>query len=342
MKESYESYAGFCPQEQSDIMIRLKALAAEIYKEHVYAEYVLRQMFPSTAAGEYLDRHAAERGLSRKQATKAHGMVRFYPAEEEHGDILIPAGTVVCTYTDMHRYVTDYDVVLSAGEDWVNAPITAVEEGAASNAYGGTVTIMVTPVTGIGRIYNGSLVIGGTDVESDDELRERLLDTYVNISNGTNAAYYKSLAMSVGGVYSASVVGCPRGAGTVDVYVLGDGEDVTAAQLAQVQKLLTEGRELNVDVRACRPRDLPVSLYIFVKIDAGYDFEAVAAEIKLSVEDFINHLGIGRDVLLSEIGEVIYHIKGVADYRFAEEYGSDIPMSPSQYGYAEHIIVREV
>ena len=112
MKQSYTGYAGFTPSDQSDVMIRLRVLAGEIYSERAYAEYILRQMFPSTATGEYLDRHAAERGLTRKPAVKAHGAVAFFPVEQTHGDILIPAGTVVCTDTDLHRYVTDSDVVL--------------------------------------------------------------------------------------------------------------------------------------------------------------------------------------------------------------------------------------
>lgn len=342
MKNSYIEYAGFTPQEQSDVMLRLRVLAGEIYKEQAYADYVLRQMFPSTAVGEYLDMHAAQRGLTRKPATKAHGSVAFFPAEETHDDILIPAGTVVCTYNDLHRYTTDSDVILRAEDSRAIAQITAVEEGAAYNAIVGVVTIIVTPVIGIGRVFNGSYVIGGSDVESDEDLRARLQDSIVNISNGTNAAYYKKIAMSVSGVSSASVVGRARGAGTVDVYILGDGVRATSSILAQVQELLTQGRELNVDVRACHPQEIDVSLYIRLSVEAGYDFDTVAEEVRQTVTDFINTLGVGRDVLLSEIGEVIYHIKGVSDYKFLESYGSDVMISDSQYACADNIIVREV
>ena len=77
MKNRYAGYAGFEPAEESDIMIRLRVLAAEIYQNQVQAEYIRSQLFPQTATGEYLDRHAAERGLSRKQATAASGGVAF-------------------------------------------------------------------------------------------------------------------------------------------------------------------------------------------------------------------------------------------------------------------------
>lgn len=341
MKESYIGYAGFTPGEDSDVMIRLRVLAAEIYKERAHAEFVLRQMFPSSATGEYLERHAAERGLSRKTATKARGTVRFIPSEEEHGDILIPQGTVVCSYIDMHRYTTDSDALISSTDSFVEAPVTAVSAGADYNARGGVVTIIVTPVIGVGGVYNGSLIRGGADTESDDELRARVIESYVDISNGTNAAYYKRIALSVSGVSSASVVGCARGAGTVDVYVLGDGEPVTTSQLDEVQRLLSEGRELNVDVRACHPEPVNVSLYILIKAEPGYDFSAVSAEVQQRVISYIDTLGLGRDVLLNDIGEIIYHIEGVGQYRFLESYGSDCIIAPSQYAASDHIIVRE-
>ncbi len=342
MKQSYTGYAGFTPSDQSDVMIRLRVLAGEIYSERAYAEYILRQMFPSTATGEYLDRHAAERGLTRKPAVKAHGAVAFFPVEQTHGDILIPAGTVVCTDTDLHRYVTDSDVVLEENAASVTAYITAVKAGAEYNAKGGTVTVIVTPIAGVGRVTNGSLVVGGTDTETDEELRARIADSYANISNGANAAYYKRIASSVSGVGSVSVIGCARGAGTVDVYVLGTGgTTVSDATLAQVQSLLSEARELNVDVRACRPEEVSVTLYIRITVEPGYQFSTVAGQVQTAVTDYIDSLGIGGDVLLSKVGEVIYHIKGVSDYRFLENYGSNRIISDSRYASADNIIVRE-
>jgi len=343
MKESYSDYAGFTPSEQSDVMIRLKVLAGEIYKERAYAEYILRQMFPSTAVGEYLDLHAAERGLTRRQATKATGYAAFYPSEETHDSILIPAGTIVSTIAGMRRYVTDSDVTLSASQDYVTAPITAIAEGADYNAVAGMLGIIVTPVIGIGRVVNGSPITGGADTESDEALRARVKASYETISNGANAAYYQSLAMSVSGIGSASVVGGARGAGTVNVYVLGsDGSTVTAAKLSEVQTLLSAERELNVDVRACHPEEIDISLYIRLKVQPGYSFNAVADQVRSAVEDFIDGLGIGRDVLLCEIGELIYHIKGVADYKFLESYGSDCAISNAQFACADVITVREV
>ena len=341
MKESYAEYAGFVPAEESDIMIRLRVLAGEVYRLKVNEEFIARQLFPTTATGEYLDQHATERGLSRKDGVKAVGQVTFYPDAPEHPAILIPAGTEVCTYTDARRFTTDSDVVLATNAESVTAAVTAKDIGAGDNVLTGTVSVIVTPVTGISGVNNADSFTGGADRESDDALRERVIDSYVNIVSGANAAYYRSIAMSVPGVYSASVVGCARGNGTVDVYLSGQGTAVPSAVKSQVQSLMDEGRGLNVDVLVLDARPVNISLYIRIAVEAGYVFETVAGEVSTAVTAYINNLGIGRDVRLSDVGEVIYHVKGVESYRFVDSYGSDTAVDDTRYPIAYSIIVRE-
>ena len=342
MIDTYEGESGFRPENESDIMLRLRVLAGEIFQQRAYAEYILRQMFPTTASGEYLEAHAAQRGLSRKHGTKAVGSVMFTAANTEHEDILIPAGTEVCT-TDpqMLRFVTDRDTVLPSTSGTVYADATAVQIGSAYNVRFNRIGIMVTPVMGIASVKNNASFNGGTDDESDEMLRERIEESYRNISNGANAAYYRSIALSVDGVYSASAVGCSRGVGTVDVYACDRGRALSQVKLREIQALLDEKREVNVDVRACSPAALSVNLYIRLTVADGYDFDTVADKVRTAVSDYINGLGIGRNLWLSDVGEVVYHIDGVAGYRFLEGYGSDREVPPTKYAKAGSIIVRD-
>ena len=341
MKNSYISYAGFTPAEESDIMIRLRVLASEIYQAQISADYITRQLFAQTAQGSYLDRHAAERGLTRRAGTLASGSVSFTPESEEHGDILIPAGTVVCTNTTMRRYHTTQDAVLGGGDDSVTAPVVADAPGADYNARAGAVTVIVTPVMGIGGVNNDAALTNGADHESDDELRARVIDSYVNITNGANAAYYKGLAMSVEGVYSASAVGRVRGEGTVNVYLSSKGDTVSAAVKARVQQLLNEGRELNIDVQAVDADEANITLFIYLTLQPGFDFNTVAAQVRAQVSEYINGLGIGGNVYLSNIGEVIHHIDGVENYRFLESFGTDRLIGDDTYPRAGMITIRE-
>lgn len=342
MLDTYEEESGFRPENESDIMLRLRVLAGEIFRERAYAEFILRQMFPTTATGEYLDTHAAQRGLSRKHGTKAVGKVRFYAASEEHEEILIPAGTEVCTADDsMLRFVTDSDTVLPRNTRTINIDMTAAQIGSAYNVRVNSISLLVTPVLGIISVLNSDVFSGGTDDESDELLRERIAESYRNISNGANAAYYRSVALSVDGVYSASAVGCARGIGTVDVYACDRGRALSAEKLQEIQTLLDEKREVNVDVRACHPTAYSINLYILLKVKEGYDYSTVSDRVKNAVKDYINDLGIGKDLWLYDVGDVIYHIEGVKGYRFMEGYGSDRTIPPDRYAKAGTVTVEE-
>ena len=341
MLHTYEELSGFYPENESDIMLRLRVLAGELYQERAHADFILRQMFPSTAVGAYLDAHAAQRGITRKNATYAVGKVSFSAASQEHEAILIPAGTVVCTTGDMRRFVTDSDAVLNNGNRSILVDVTAVQPGSAYNVRIGSIGIIVTPVLGIVSVSNNIRFSGGADAESDDALRQRIIDSYRNISNGANAAYYRSVALSVDGVYDASAVGCVRGAGTVNVYACARAGTLSSAKLQEIQALLDEKRELNVDVRVFSPAAVTANLYIRLEVEEGYDFNTVAENVHDAVADYINGLGIGHDILLSNVGEVIYHLEGVAAYKFLESYGSDREVTDKQYAAAGTIVVRD-
>ena len=341
MTAAYSEYAGFVPPKESDIMLRLRVLAGEVYRLEAEAEYMKRQMFPVTAEGEYLDRHAAERGITRRPAAYASGQVLFFPENEEHDEILVPAGTEVCTFDSLSRYVTLSDAVITPSHDRVLADVVALTPGAVSNALGGNVTVIVTPVLGVGRVYNPFVFTGGADEESDDELRQRIIDSFVNVDNGANAAYYRNIALSVQGVYSASVIGKARGAGTVDVYISGRGNSAPASVKSAVQTLMNERRELNTNVLVRDPEAVYVSVDIEIEIEPGYDFAAVAQEVRAAVADRIDGLGVGADVKISDIGEVVYHIKGVADYHFVNNTGSDTAIAYNKYPTADLVTVSE-
>lgn len=342
MVDTYEAESGFRPENESDIMLRLRVLAGEIFQERAYAEFILRQMFPTTASGEYLEAHAAQRGLSRKRGTKATGSLVFTAENELHDEILIPAGTTVCTTDSMLRFVTDSDTILTTNAHTVSANATAEKIGSEYNARFGSIGIIVTPVIGVASVKNIISFSGGTDDESDEKLRERVADSYRNISNGANEAYYRSIALSVDGVYAASAVGCSRGVGTVDVYVSGRARTLAYEKVQAIQALMDEKREVNVDVKVYNASELAINLYIRLIVKDGYDFDTVAETVRIAVTNYINDLGIGNDLWLSNVGEVIYHIEGVADYRFLEGYGSDREIPPTRFAKAGIISVRNV
>ncbi len=343
MKEKYTELSGNNIPDGSDIDIRMKLLAGEIFSGEAHLDFLKRQMFAKTATGEFLDNHAEDRGLSRKQAVKSSGLVAFRVNEARSEDIIIPSGTIVSTSgSSSIRFITDSTEVLAAGSVRKSVHCIAERAGADGNVSAGTIDVMVSSVIGIDNIINTGAFSGGADRESDDELRERILDTYRNVSNGCNAAYYKKLAQNVDGVYSVKVVPRARGAGTVDVNICGQGEMVSNTAVARVQALLNENRELNVDVRANAATEVIVSFGVNIMVRDGYSFRDVKTRLTSAVRDYVLSLGVGGDVVESQLGGVIASVEGVYDYIFMFGYDSSYSVADDEFAVFSSITIGEL
>ena len=144
---------GLEPREGCDLSARLYALAAQVYGLYVQAEWVVRQAFPQTAEGEYLDRHAQLRSLERRPASAAEGVVRFTAGEAAAAPRTIPRGTV-CMTAGLVRFETTGDAVLEAGELTAEAPVRALEAGRAGNVSAGAIAAMAVAPVGIAACTN--------------------------------------------------------------------------------------------------------------------------------------------------------------------------------------------
>ena len=75
---AFAQRAGFTPEADCDLAVRLYAAAAELQALGIQSEWVLDQSFPQTARGVYLDYHAQMRGIARTAATKAVGTLPLF------------------------------------------------------------------------------------------------------------------------------------------------------------------------------------------------------------------------------------------------------------------------
>ena len=311
---AFAQRAGFTPEADCDLAVRLYAAAAELQALGIQAEWVLDQSFPQTAQGVYLDYHAQMRGVSRTAATKAVGTIRFSIQRTSTSDLDIDSGTV-CMTADEVRFQTTADAVLEAGELSVDVPAEALEAGRTGNAAAGAIQILTACPVGITGCTNPSPFTGGSDQEDDESLRQRILESYQRLPNGANAAWYEQTAMSHTGVAAARAVGRARGIGTVDVYIATEAGLPGADLLAEVQADLQERREIAVDVQAKSPEAEEVDVTAEIAVRDGMDFSAVKTAVGQTLANFFSGRRLGRAVLLAELGDLIYHVDGVENYR---------------------------
>ena len=296
-----------------DLAVRLYAAAAQVYALYVQAEWVARQAFPQTAEGEYLDLHAQLRSLERKAATHAVGTLRFIAGEISENDRAIPLGTV-CMTAGLVRFETTQAAVLSAGSLQVDVPAQAVQAGSAGNVSADAVVSMAVAPVGIQSCGNPSPFLGGSDGESDQELRARVMDTFQRLPNGANAAFYEQGALSFDQVAAATVIPRPRGVGSVDVIAATLAGTPGEELLEQLQDYFDQRREIAVDVQVKAPTPVTVNVAVQVKAKGGWDKAQVLEQVEEALEGWFDGKLLGRNVLLARLGSLIYGCEGVENY----------------------------
>ena len=312
--EAFALRAGFVPEDSCDLAVRLYAAAAQIQALGVQADWVLDQSFPQTAQGVYLDYHAQMRGISRTPGTCAVGTLRFQAPSQPASELSIPAGTVCMTREEV-RFQTTADAVLTTDALFVDVPAQALEAGSSGNVVAGAVCVMTACPVGITACTNPQAFSGGSDPEGDESLRQRILESYQRLPNGANASYYQQVAMGHAGVAAATVVGRARGIGTVDVYIATEAGIPDGELLAEVTQDLAEKREIAVDVQVLAPETKTVD--ITLELDAGDgDFDDLRLRVEAALRMFFGGRLLGRDVLLAELGSLVYGVEGVKNYRF--------------------------
>lgn len=317
MKSRYELESETKVDEKSDVAIRLKVLAGEIYNAQVNFEWLKNQMFADTASGEYLDFLAKQRGLERKKALKAQGEIIFSIPQAVDHNIIIPLGTVAATDDSSPvRFCTTEEGEISAGNTLVSLYAEAVDAGRSGNVKKDKVTVGVSVPTEIETVRNPVAFTGGEDEETDSELRERIRKTFTNQSNGTNKAYYEKLALTVEGIAKASAVARVRGSGTVNLYVCASDGDADSSAISKLQTIVDKERELNVDVKVYNAVSVSYNLIVTITAKSGYSSSEVKQSCITAFEKYINSIPIGGKFYLSALGKALMETDCVENYEY--------------------------
>lgn len=330
MMDTYAVHTGLRPTVSCDLSVRLYAVASQIFALNTQSAWVQRQCFPQTAGGEYLDYHGEMRGLERKDACKAVGMLRFTASTAPTQDLKIPKGTVAMT-AGLLRMETLEDAFLLVGETGVNVKAEAEEAGVSGNIASGMVITMSVPPVGISACTNPEPFEDGTDVESDEEFRERIMESYQRLPNGANAAFYYQEAMANERVVAAQVIPRSRGVCTVDVVISDSGGVPTEELVQEVQAYLDERREIAVDVLVKSPTLVALDLSVAVVAETEYTAEEAIEEVVEVITAWFDGSRLGQTLLEGELGYLIYQCKSVKNYQIETnlfDYDIDVAELP--------------
>lgn len=265
----------------------IEAIMAETDIQNYTIDQIYKAMNIDTSTGSDLDALVTILGISRKQATYATGTVTFGRSDVYDTDITIQYAQMVSTRQDsntglIHEFiVTDDEAKLVAGELKTMVNIKAVNPGRIYLPTG-SITIMTTPVIGIEYVTNEIEFSGGTDQETDDELRARAKQALAGLGKGTNAAI-RSALLGVDGVNDAIVLDTNRGVGTADIIVVTDEIPPSTALQNKIAIAISETKAAGIHVQAIYP--------VIVQQDVSITLVNIADPLATISEEYINNAG---------------------------------------------------
>lgn len=313
MKTQYEKLTGLAINDGGDMALRLYAVAAQLYSLWVHADFLDRQAFPQTAQGESLDYHAELRGLTRGAPTRAQGLIRFSLDAVSASPVIISEGTGCMTGAEV-EFVTTETGTIPAGSLYCDVAAQAVLSGAGGNVPAESILFMELAPGGVAQCYNPAAFSGGSDAETDDELRARIVSSYRKLPNGANAAYYEASAMDIDGVEAVTVLPKRRGLGTVDIIIASADGVPTQSLIDAVDEKLQGQREICVDLLVLAPATVTVNVAAELETAAGYDYNQVANAVTAALTAHFTGKLLGEKVTLAKLGSIIYGVEGVKNY----------------------------
>lgn len=188
-----------------------------------YIDWLALQLLPDTAETEWLDRHGdiwlvnADGSTGRKMATLAEGSGTFTGVV---GGVIIPLGTRM--ENKGIGYETTQQAVTASDSAPVEVPIRALDPGSASNIEPGDTLGITSSIDGVQGDVTVVTMTGGTDTETDENLRIRVLQRIREPPQGGAAHDYVRWALAVPGCTRAWCTPLEMGIGTVTVRVLFD------------------------------------------------------------------------------------------------------------------------
>lgn len=168
----------------------------------------------------------------------------------------------VFTYEVSGNPITPATGTIKASADLASVELLSVDTGVVQNLDNGAILNVTTPLAGVDSIsyVEFSGILGGTDVESDDNFRQRILEKYQNPNTPFNVANIIDVAKEVSGVTRVFV------------------EEPTTTTGTYVVTSLTQTNNIAVCVTAV-PHSLISGMYISITGAVQLDYNVFSAPV---------------------------------------------------------------
>ena len=308
----------------------LQAVAAEVARARVQINDAALQTLIDTARGAFLDSVTALLGAVRKQPQAAAAEIRLYRLAGSQGAVVVPAGTRLA----ISGIVFETTAAATIGADlaFVDAGAVAIDPGSVANGLLGTPSYVADRPEGAGAVELLALTAGGSDTETDDELRARAVNALAVYAAAGPADAYRQLALAAHPDVALAGVVSPK-PGRVTVVVAGrDGAELSADVLASVTETLTadDVRPICDTVTVARPTATAAALTLtwYGEVGRNATLDETQAAVLAAVDAYRTWQGaaLGRDIVPSRLVADVQNVVGVQRCTVA---GAARPVGPT-------------
>lgn len=291
--------------------MELYAAAAQIYQAMQYIDRQGKQSILKYSYSDFLDNLAIFKGVTRNPATPATTTLRFTLSAERDTATGIPQGTRVSTAGAIY-FATDVYAEIPAGSTTVDVPATCTVAGTDGNGFAaGELATIVDPIPYVASVTNTTATEGGAEIESDDDLAERVFlapGAYSTAGPEDGYLYHaKAYSAAIGDVVATS----NQAAGTVDiVFIMADGSTPGEEMIEGLEGYLQGKtiRPMTDLVRVAAPQEATYTINLTYYINRSDSAKAVTiqAAVAQAVADYQTwQRAIGRDINPSQLVHMV-------------------------------------
>ena len=304
MQEQYKEITGRDLILQEADPIRLLAYSNCLLLYHIaqYADRAGKMALLKYSYGDYLDNIGALKGIRRNPGATAKTRIRFILSAERPGTTIIKSGVRV-TASDGVYFITTDILEIPAGELYGEVNAECREIGTKGNGYAiGVIKTLVDPVAYVERVENVTVSSGGADLETDENLAERIFLAPSSWSTaGPDDAYkywVRTFNPAIGDVMVESET-----PGEVDIFfILQDGQIPDQTMIQELADYLSneEIRPLTdqVIVRAPEIQEYRIDLTYYINKSDRTKASQIHENIQIAVQEYMKwqRAKIGRDI----------------------------------------------
>ena len=286
----------------------ISPISQELAKFYIEQEDLVNMAFVRNGFFNYLDDKCWEYGIDRKIGTSAVGEVTFEGADGTS----ISNGTVIY-HNDLY-YVVLNDADISNGK--ADLIVEAYEMGKKYNVIRNTEFALKENIQGVTRVYAKEDFKGGTDTETDEELRDRYFDTIKKSYTSGNVAHYEAWTTEVSGVGLCKVYPLKNGNGTVEVVITDSNMLGASSELIEsVKANIEEKRPIGANVSVVSATEKAINITANITLASGYTVEEVKAEFANKVVEYLKEISFKTSYISNaRLGNLLLDTNGVFDY----------------------------